>query len=181
MTAAARQLVEHTTSAHLRAVGEAPATADIVAFRRDWWDGAAHVPCLVVDVPVGPNGGRCRLVEICGHVVALPASTWRARRAIRRLRRPAVTDPGLLASARNELDPRLDGRPRLTLVGPPADQPVGVPTLPVQRRSEAVPVIRIEQRADGVRCTQYDCAALVPIAPPGEFIAGAGGCPRCGR
>jgi hypothetical protein len=163
-------------------VAEAPDVSDVVRFRRGWWDGAARVPSLVVRFSTGDGVRRCRLVETGGQVVAVPAAAWRARRALRHLRRPATVDPALLLLAtKGSLDPRLDGRPRVRLVPPwQDDRPRGRPTLPATRRS-VVPLVLVEQLGDAVRCEQPSCAGMVPIPPPGRVTGRPSACMRCGR
>jgi hypothetical protein len=171
------ELRDRLTRQHLAATGEAPEATEVRGFDRQWWDGAAHVPAVIVRLA---GSGRCRLVETGGHVVAVPARGWRARRAIRQMRRRAEVDPQLLDLARHELDPAHDGRPRVSVVRQRSDLPMGQPTTP--RRTTMLPgrVVHIEQGADVVRCGSATCAALVPIPPPGRLIAGTA-CPRCGR
>jgi hypothetical protein len=156
--------------------------ADVVRFRRTWWDGAARVPSLVVRLSTGEGPRRCRLVETGGQVVAVPATGWRARRALRRLRRPANVDPALLLLAtKGAPDPRLDGRPRVTLVPTwQDDRPRGRPTVPSTRRG-VVPLVLVEQLGDVVRCEQPNCAGMVPIPPPGRITGRPAACMRCGR
>src|SRR5947199_3509439 len=98
------ELRDRLTRQHLSACGEAPEAANVRQFRREWWDGGTHVPSLVVDL----QGTRCRLVQVGGHVVALPANRWRARRAIRRLRRRVTVDPRLVALAQRHPDRHVD-------------------------------------------------------------------------
>jgi hypothetical protein len=180
VTSGDEELRDRLTRQHLTDTGEAPEASDVRGFHRGWWDGGAHVPAAVVRLD---GAGRCRLVENGGTVVALPATGWRARRAIRKLRQEATVDPQLLELARHELDPALDGRPRVSIVQQRsglADLPTGRPSMP--RRATTLPcrVVHIEQGADVVRCTSPNCAALVPIPPPGRLITGTS-CPRCGR
>lgn len=172
------ELRDRLTRSHLSAAGEAPEPREARRYRRRWWDGAARVPALVVDIE---GAGRCRLVETGGQIVALPAGSRRARRAIRRLRRRATVDPRLLALARGELDARRDGQPFMSVGRQRTDDlPVGRPTIPQPRFDRPRPVIRIDQDIDVVRCSARGCAALVPIPPPGRLISDAS-CPRCGR
>jgi hypothetical protein len=172
------ELRDRLTCAHLSTAAAAPATAEVREYRRRWWDGAARVPALVVEVE---GAGRCRLVEAGGQVIALPAGSWRARRAIRRLRRRANLDPRLLALARGNLDPRRESEPRVSVVRQRTDDlPVGRPTMPLPRFDRPRPVVRIDQDDDVVRCSSRNCSALVPIPPPGRLLGDAT-CPRCGR
>jgi hypothetical protein len=168
---------DRLTRQHLSSCGEAPQAGNVRRFRREWWDGAAHAPSLVVDL----EGTRCRLVQVGGQVVALPANRWRARRAIRRLRRRATVDAGLIALAQRGPDPRLDDRPRVTVVRQrKGDEPPGRPTMRRPRRDAPRLVVHIDQDADVVRCGTTTCSALVPIPPPGRLL-GETSCPQCGR
>ncbi len=182
MTLVTQQPIEEVrdrlTRIYLASTGEAPQAMQVRRFRRRWWDGAAHTPSVVVAI----DGARCRLVQHGGRVVALPASGWRARRAIRRLRRRATVDPQLLALAAKRMDPRLDGKPRVAVVRQrTGDLPVGRPSMPRRSRLDAPRVIvHIEQDTDFVRCSGPNCSALVQIPPPGRLFTDAA-CPRCGR
>src|SRR5205085_7554318 len=94
------ELRDRLTRSRLSSAAEGPTAGGIVEFRRSWWDGDTWRPALVARVSTGVRDPRCRLVELGGQVVALPASGWRSRRVIRRLRRGATVGPGLLALAR---------------------------------------------------------------------------------
>jgi hypothetical protein len=174
-------LRDRLTRGHLAVAAERPLPVDGRAFRRSWWDGAAWVPALVVWLPGPGRGTRCRLVEMGGQVIALPAAGWRARRAIRRLRRRATVDPRLLAFARRQPAPTTDSAPRVAVVHQRTDMPHGRPTMPRTRRSIPPPLIELQQGADAVRCAHANCAALVPIPPPGRLITADVVCTRCGR
>jgi hypothetical protein len=180
--ASSLELRDRLTQTHLRTAAEAPEAANIVRFRRAWWDGAARVPSLIVRLSTEGGTRRCRLVETGGRVVAVPAAGWRARRALARLRRPAAVDPALLLlTTKGAADPRLDVRPRVTVVSLlQDDRPRGRPTLPSTRRT-VTPLVLIEQRGDAVRCEQPSCAGLVPIPPPGRITGRPAACMRCGR
>jgi hypothetical protein len=172
------ELRDRLTRSHLSTAGEGPAAADVRRFRARWWDGAARVPALVVDLE---GAGRCRLVETGGQVIALPAGGWRARRAIRRLRRPPVVDRRLLALARRQPDPMAASTSRVVIVRQRSeDLPLGQPTVPQSRFDRPRPVVRIAQEADVVHCGSSRCSALIPIPPPGGQITETT-CPRCGR
>jgi hypothetical protein len=68
---------------------------EVVRFDRDWWDGQAHSPCLVV------RGGRhlLRVVEWAGEPVVVPFDRRTARRWLADLRRPRRAELGLVAPA----------------------------------------------------------------------------------
>ena len=183
---AGTELRDRLTRVHLQTAAERPEPGEVIGFHRRWWDGAARVPSLVVRLSTGQGHRRCRLVEAGGHVVALPCAGWRARRALRQLRRPAVPDPALLLlAAKGGADPRLDGRPRVTLVPPPIapgdDLPRGRPSRPAMARRIVVPLVVVEQHDDAVRCPEPNCAGLVPIPPPGRITVQVTRCSRCGR
>jgi hypothetical protein len=172
------ELRDRLTRGHLIATGEAAQPDDVRTFRRRWWDGGAHVPAVVVQLD---DSSRCRLVETGGRVVALPARGWRARRAIRRLRRPPVVDRRLLALARRQPDPLAASTSRVAIVRQRSeDLPLGQPTVPQSRFDRPRPVVRIAQEADVVHCGSSRCSALIPIPPPGGLITETT-CPRCGR
>jgi hypothetical protein len=177
--ATTEELRDRLTRLHLMSAGEAAEATDVRNFRRNWWDGAARVPAVVVRLGVGGRASRCRLVENGGQVIALPAVGWRARRAIRRLRRRAAVDPRLLALARRTPDVRVDDTRPVSVVR----QRSYLPDQQKMSRRTADPpklAVRIEQEADVVRCRGANCAALVPIPPPGRLLNDAA-CPRCGR
>ncbi|MDX6285277.1 MAG: hypothetical protein QOG53_762 [Frankiales bacterium] len=183
-SAANAELRDRLTRAHLRAAAEGAEVGDLVRFRRGWWDGAVRVPSLVVRLGPGRGRQRCRLVETHdGQIIALPASSWRARRALRRLRRPAAVDPALLLLAtKGAADTRLDGRPGVVVVPRPHDdRPHGQPTSPPSPRRTTARVLLIEQLGDAVRCGHAACAGLVPIPPPGRISGRPTACSRCGR
>jgi hypothetical protein len=174
LTATTDEFRDRLTRRHLAAVEVAPEPTEIRRFQRGWWDGGVRVPSLIVRLR---GHGRARLVETGGQVVALPVSGWRARRAIRRMRRRAVVDPRLLAFA---ADPSAHVETRLPLVRQRSDAPRGRPTMPRQRTDLPRLVVHIEQETDVVRCSAPDCAALVEIPPPGRLVTDSA-CPRCGR
>ncbi|MFL6237870.1 MAG: hypothetical protein ACJ735_00060 [Actinomycetes bacterium] len=171
------ELRDRLTRQHLARTGEAPEPADVRRFSRDWWDGAVRVPSLLVRLP---GAGRCRIVQTGGAVVALPASRWRARRTLARLRQRPTVDPRLVALAGRRPDPHPERAPRMSLVAQRSDHPRGLPLRPRSRNGLPVRVVHIEQQADIVRCGSANCAALVPIPPPGR-LQSEPACPGCGR
>ena len=173
------ELRDRLTRSYLAHTGEAPQAMQVRRFRRRWWDGATRTPSVVVVI----DGARCRLVQHGGHVIALPASGWHARRAIRRLRRRASVDPQLLALAAKRPDLRLEDKPRVAVVRQRAgDLPLGRPSLPRRSRLDVPRVIvHIEQEQDFVRCSGPNCSALVQIPPPGRLSSAAAACAQCGR
>jgi hypothetical protein len=174
---ATAELRDRLTRAHLRAAPESPTPGDVIAFRARWWDGTARVPSVVLRLPDGDRRRRCRLVETGGRVIALPASSWQARRALRRLRRPVAVEPALRLLRQPE---QLDiGRPRVSIVRSGRDVPAGRPTLP-RRSTGPRQLILIEQAGDAVRCERGACAGLVPVLPPGRLAGAQMRCPRCG-
>jgi hypothetical protein len=68
---------------------------DVVEFDRDWWDGQAHAPCLVV------RGGRrhrlLRIVEAGGEALVVPFDRRAAQRWLAELRRPRRVELGIPA------------------------------------------------------------------------------------
>jgi hypothetical protein len=166
------ELRDRLTRDRLSRLGARPDGHRVVRFRRNWWDGVAWVPSLVVHCPAG----RYRLVESPSGIVALPARGAAARRRYRRYIRRAVADGavGLLAASREAVPPQRSPWRR------PDDAPTGLPTPPRWRTRTSLR-IRVDQEADAVRCRHEGCAALVPIAPPGRLVGVAERCPGCGR
>jgi hypothetical protein len=173
-------LRDRLTCGWLTAAAEGPRPVDAATFRRSWWDGAVRVPTLIVRFVGATGRSSYRLVETGGQVIALPASGWRARRALRRLRRPATVDPRLLALAR-DLDPTSEQPARVAVVRQRGDLPRGRPTLPSTHRTMPAPLVELEQDCDAVRCSHADCAALIPIPPPGQPLTDDIVCVGCGR
>jgi hypothetical protein len=68
---------------------------DVIGFDRDWWDGQAHAPCLVV------RGGRrhrlLRVVEAGGEARVVPFDRRVAQRWLAELRRPQRAELGIPA------------------------------------------------------------------------------------
>lgn len=62
-------------------------TARLHGFEPRWWDGTAHVPCLLVFV----RGQRRRAVTGSGGVLLLPRSSRRARDELARQARSSTT------------------------------------------------------------------------------------------
>jgi hypothetical protein len=95
---------ELTRQRLVSAAGHLPGLQEL-AFEPDWWDGQAHVPCLVV------RGGRrlrlLRVVETGGECVIVPFSRRAAERwlaARRRPARPELTVPAQRASVDVDAD-----------------------------------------------------------------------------
>ena len=65
----------------------------ILDYVEDWWDGQAHVPCLVIR-----GGRRCRrlrVVETAGECVVVPFSRRVAERWLAARRRPGRPELGI--------------------------------------------------------------------------------------
>jgi hypothetical protein len=79
----------------------------VIGFDSDWWDGQAHVPCLVIR-----GGRRCRrlrVVETAGECVVVPFSRRTAQRWLAARRRPARIELGIPAQRRpGQADPATD-------------------------------------------------------------------------
>lgn len=74
------------TRARLADAGAHLSGMSVVGFDPQWWDGQAHIPCLIV------RGGRRdrlqRIVETAGECVVVPFDRRRAARSLTERRRP---------------------------------------------------------------------------------------------
>lgn len=87
-------LRDRLTRAQLTAAGARLAGLEVLAFEPDWWDGQAHIPCLVVRG--GRRARRQRIVETGGECLVLPFGRRDAERRLaqhRLPRRPELSLP----------------------------------------------------------------------------------------
>lgn len=152
--------------------------------RQTWWDGAVEATCLTVQW----RRARWRLLVLdSGTVVTLPARSRAARRQLGQYR-AALGRPALDESGRGRAAVAAPHAPSPVLPSITGDDPADVlrralvGRVPSPRSDVPVDVVVVEQVGDWVPCSRPGCAALVPLAPPGEDVAHvdpAG--PVCGR
>lgn len=160
-----------------------------------WWDGAAHVPALVGRL----DGRRVRVVDCAGATVVLPVASWRARRALARLRQPDTTEtlaPPRPAVARllnrpvDSIGRSVPLRPSVEVLGgnaaAAAQAAPRIGAAPAGRSAARHPtgpprVVRVEQHGDVLRCRHGGCGALLPLPAPGAPDDVDDRCPACGR
>lgn len=176
----AERLRDDLTVEHLLAFARSvDPDAQVIGYRRNWWDGSAATGCLLVDM----HGERKRVVSTgSGLPTLLPARALDARRALTEIRRAASEPPAAAAhtvparyvrlqrtaaAARAVVAARAE--PRLsalaTVSGTPGSGGTGVGAR------------RVGPDEDYVLCRYADCGGLLPLADRGEFA----GCPKCGR
>lgn len=170
---AAKRLRESVAAEHLLAAVRAMHPGAVgLSFVAEWWDGAALVPALLVEV----DGRRHRAVAgPTGEITLLPRRSWRARRRMDRLRRSLAGH-----AVHRSADPR---RPHVALT------PGGLPRTPllyqvtserpkpVRDRPGARLPARVALAVDYRACRHIGCGAIIPLPERGPDPA----CPRCGR
>ena len=163
---------DRLTRRRLAAAAARKGRPSVISFTSRWWDGACHVPCLLVRV----DGRRLRVVETHGATMVLPGRAGAARTLLAEWRRtplgPALaTATASTARLRPAVSPGVRAQVQVRF------EPVNVPQ--PRRRPAAEVAVRIAQEVDVMACTVARCGGLRVVPPPGT-TAETACCPSCG-
>ncbi len=175
----AERLRDDLTVEHLLAFARSvDPDAQVIAYRRNWWDGSAATGCLLVDM----HGERKRVVNTgSGLPTLLPARALDARRALTEMRR-AASEPLAAAGTVPARYVRLQrtAAAARAVVAARAEPRLSAPATVAATAGGAgrgAATRRVGPDEDYVLCRYADCGGLLPLADRGEFA----GCPKCGR